>query len=285
MGAIPLGSQWHDDCYKRGKNGIGAGQIVADHAGRMEGNRRQTIFDGADKELWVGIHSLIMEGSRMKEDILEKGAILQADRTTYAVAPHIPGGFIRVADFRKLVDAAEKHKAVAMKMTSGQRIAVVGLKEEDLDAFWRDVEMNIGYAIGLCVRMVKFCPGTTYCRYGKQDAMAVGLKLDKRHHGRPLSAKFKVGVAGCEYACNAPMFKEIGLIGFPDGWRVSVGGTCGAKPRLGNVIAEKLSDKEAIEMTGRVVDFFQTGGFHPKVRLGRIIDQIGLEEVKKAIRG
>ena len=43
-----------------------------------------------------------------KEDILEKGAILQRDNETYAVAPHIPGGFIRVDDFRKLLDTAEK---------------------------------------------------------------------------------------------------------------------------------------------------------------------------------
>jgi len=221
----------------------------------------------------------------MKEDILEKGAIIQADRETYAVAPHIPGGFIRVAEFRQLVDTAEKYKAVAMKMTSGQRIAVVGLKEENLDAFWEDVHMSIGYAIGLCVRMVKFCPGTTHCRHGKRDAMAVGLKLDKSHHGRMMSAKFKIGVAGCEYACNAPLFKEIGLTGFPDGWRMSVGGTCGARPRLGDVIAEKLGDSEAIELTDRVIDFFQKGKFQQKVRLGRIIEKIGLAEVKKAILG
>ena len=40
----------------------------------------------------------------MEVDILEKGAILQRDKETFAVAPHIPGGFIRVADFRKLLE-------------------------------------------------------------------------------------------------------------------------------------------------------------------------------------
>ena len=219
----------------------------------------------------------------MKEDILEKGAIVQAGQATYAVAPHSPGGFISVAQFRRLVNAAEKYEAVAMKMTSGQRIAVIGLKEESLDNFWRDVQMDIGYAIGLCVRMVKFCPGTTYCRHGKRDAVKVGRQLDKRHHGRALSAKFKIGVSGCEYACNAPMFKEVGLTGLPEGWRVSIGGTCGAKPRLGDVIAEGLTDGEVVDMTNRIVDFFENGKFPPKVRLGRIIDRIGLAEIKKAV--
>ncbi|MGD9366374.1 MAG: NAD(P)/FAD-dependent oxidoreductase [Desulfobacteraceae bacterium] len=220
----------------------------------------------------------------MKEDIFEKGAIIQRDKQTYAVAPHIPGGFISVADFRKMVDTAEKYHAEAMKMTSGQRIAVFGLQEKDLADFWKDVERNIGYAIGLCVRMVKFCPGTTYCRHGKQDAMGVGGELDRRHHGRVLSAKFKIGVAGCEYACNAPRFKEVGLIGLPDGWQISIGGTCGAKPRFGDIIAEGLDDDQALAATDAVIKWYESGDFKPKVRMGRIIDELGLDKVKKAIK-
>lgn len=219
----------------------------------------------------------------MKEDILEKGAIIQRDKKTYAVAPHIPGGFISIADFRKMVDTAEKYQAAALKMTSGQRIAVIGLQEKDLDAFWHDIERNIGYAIGLCVRMVKFCPGTTYCRHGKQDAMGVGAELDRRHHGRSLSAKFKIGLAGCEYACNAPRFKEVGLLGLPEGWQITIGGTCGAKPRFGDIIAEGLDDAQALEMTDTIIKWYEFGNFKPKVRMGRIIDELGLDEVKKAI--
>ena len=229
----------------------------------------------------VGI--LAMEAVKMKEDIIEKGAIIQRDKQTYAVAPHIPGGFISIGDFRKIVDTAERYHAATLKMTSGQRIAVIGVEEDDLTGFWNDVQRDIGYAIGLCVRMVKFCPGTTYCRHGKQDAMGVGAVLDGRHHGRPLSAKFKIGVAGCEYACNAPLFKEVGLLGLPEGWQISIGGTCGAKPRLGDIVAEKLNDTEAVEMTDKIIHWFETGDFKTKVRMGRIIDEMGLAEVKKAI--
>ena len=219
----------------------------------------------------------------MKADIPAKGAIIQRDRQSYAVAPHIPGGFIGIPEFRKMVDTAEKYHAATLKMTSGQRIVVIGLEEDDLDAFWKDIERDIGYAIGLCVRMVKFCPGTTYCRHGKQDAMGVGSELDRCHHGRPLSAKFKIGGAGCEYACNAPLFKEIGLLGLPDGWRISIGGTCGAKPRFGDIVAENLGDADAVELTGRIIDWFESGPFKPKVRMGRIIEEIGLDAVKKVI--
>jgi NAD(P)H-nitrite reductase large subunit len=220
----------------------------------------------------------------MKADILEeKGAILQQDRETYAIAPHIPGGFLDVVTFKRMVEVAEKFGASALKLTSGQRIAIIGLREEDLDAVWRDLEMSIGYAIGLCVRMVKFCPGTTYCRHGKQDAMGVGLKLDKLYHGYPLPAKFKIGVAGCEYGCAAPSVKEIGLKGMPDGWTLTAGGNCGAKPRFGDVLAEGLTDSEAESSVAGIIHFFESCDWAKKVRLGRVIDKMGLDEFKKAI--
>jgi NAD(P)H-nitrite reductase large subunit len=221
----------------------------------------------------------------MKADILvDKGAILQKDGETYAIAPHIPGGFIDVSMFVKLVDVAEKYHAAALKVTSGQRIAIIGIKEEELDAVWRDLEMSIGYAIGLCVRMVKFCPGTTYCRHGKQDAMGLGMALDRMYHGYPLPAKFKIGVAGCEYSCAAPLVKEIGIKGTPEGWSLTAGGNCGAKPRFGDVIAEGLDDHQVKRFVANIIHFFETCTWAKKMRLGRVIDKMGVDEFRKAVQ-
>ena len=66
----------------------------------------------------------------------EKGVIIQRDKQTYAVAPHISCGVVSPAALRKLADVAEKYKAAALKITSAARIAIVGLKEEDIDAVW-----------------------------------------------------------------------------------------------------------------------------------------------------
>ncbi len=218
----------------------------------------------------------------MKTDIVEKGAIIQRDRQSYAIAPHIPGGFLSLAAFKRLVEVAEKYHAAAMKLTSGQRLAIIGLREEDLEAVWQELDMPIGYAIGLCVRMVKFCPGTTYCRHGKQDAMGLGAELDRRYHGYPLPAKFKIGVAGCEYSCAAPAVKEIGLIGTSEGWTLLAGGSAGAKPRFGDLLATGLTDQEALTLVDRIIRFAEQVPTK-KVRLGRIIEQLGLAEFKRAI--
>jgi len=219
----------------------------------------------------------------MKEDIPEKGAALQRDHSTFAIAPHSPGGLISVNDFKKVVDVAEKYKASAMKITSAQRIAIIGVQEEDIDVMWKELEMAVGHIIGVCVRMVKFCPGTTWCRHGKQDAVGMGMKLDRLYHGYCLPAKFKIGVAGCKHACTAPAVKEIGLCGRSDGWTLMAGGNCGARPRIGDVIAKGIDDETAMDITQRIVAFFETCDWAKKMRLARVIEKIGFDEFKRAI--
>jgi NAD(P)H-nitrite reductase large subunit len=82
----------------------------------------------------------------------EKGAILQRDGQTYAIAPHIPCGVLTPELLRKLADIAEKYDAKALKITGATRIAIVGLKESDIDGVWNDLGMAAGAAVGLCVR-------------------------------------------------------------------------------------------------------------------------------------
>ncbi|WP_299982795.1 hypothetical protein [Desulfobacula sp.] len=43
--------------------------------------------------------------------------------------------------------------------------------------------------MGLCIRSIRTCPGTSFCKLGKQDAVGVGLKLDEKYHAYELPAK------------------------------------------------------------------------------------------------
>ena len=212
----------------------------------------------------------------MAEDLLAKGAIVQRDKETYAIAPHIPGGIITDFDLlRRLADAAEKYGVKAIKLTSAERFALVGLNPEDLDQVWQELGMVPGAALGLCVRSIKICPGTTFCRLGVQDAVGVGLKLDEKYHGMPLPYKFKIGVSGCANNCSEGSIKDLGLVGTAKGWRVLAGGyASGLRPRLADVIATGLSDDEALDLTERVLEWFKQAD--KKKRLGKVIDEIGL---------
>ena len=179
-------------------------------------------------------------------DLLEKGAVLQRDKETYAIAPHLTGGLVTPDQLRLIADVAEKYNAAAIKVTASQRIAIVGLKEEDIDKAWADLDMQPGAAIGLCVRSVKICPGTTFCKRGLNDSVGVGAKLDGLYHGQNLPNKLKIGVSGCPNSCSDSHTRDIGLIGTSKGWRVYVGGKGGRQPRLGDVLVPLVTDRKSV---------------------------------------
>ncbi|MFW5986964.1 MAG: NAD(P)/FAD-dependent oxidoreductase [Methanohalophilus sp.] len=217
----------------------------------------------------------------MSKDILEKGAILQRDRETFAIAPQTPGGIVSSDILRKIADTADKYGADAIKLTSAQRICIVGLKEEDIDNAWDDLGMKPGAAIGLCVRSIKICPGTTFCKRGQQDAVTLGLELDEIYHGMQLPSKFKIAVSGCMNSCSEPAVRDIGIMGTPKGYTLMVGGNAGIRPRLGDVIADELNDDEVKELVAKIVSFYKT--HTKKHRIGRVIDDMGLENFKREI--
>ncbi|RNI07279.1 nitrite/sulfite reductase domain-containing protein [Methanohalophilus halophilus] len=217
----------------------------------------------------------------MSKDILEKGAILQRDRETFAIAPQTPGGLVSADMLRKIADTADKYDAAAIKLTSAQRVCIVGLKEDDIDNAWDDLGMKPAAAIGPCVRSIKICPGTTFCKRGQQDAVTLGLELDEKYHGMQLPSKFKIAVSGCMNSCSEPAVRDIGIMGTPKGYTLMVGGNAGIRPRLGDVIADELNDDEVKELVDKIVSFYKT--HTKKHRIGRMIDDMGIENFKREI--
>ncbi|MEJ2589192.1 MAG: NAD(P)/FAD-dependent oxidoreductase [Deltaproteobacteria bacterium] len=213
----------------------------------------------------------------------EKGAILQRDKETYAIAPHIPCGVVTPDILRKLADVAEKYKAQAMKITGATRIAIVGLKEEDIDAVWKELNMGPGAAVGLCVRSIRTCPGNTFCKMGQQDALGIGMKLDAQYHGLDLPGKFKMAVSGCHINCAESWVRDVGLFGKPKGWTLVIGGNVGMNPRIAEELAVDLSDEEALNKISQVVDYYKENA-NKGERLGKMIDRLGFESVKAALR-
>jgi len=218
----------------------------------------------------------------MKKDILEKGAILQRDKETYAIAPHIPGGITDTATLRKICDAADKYKVQALKLTSAQRIAMVGIREEDLDAVWADLQQTPGAAIGLCGRSVKISPGTTFCKRGVMDSVGLGLKIDAIYHAMELPNKMKMGVSGCMLSCSEVWVKDIGVMGTPKGWKILVGGNSGMRPRIADVLVEDIAtDDEVLAIIDTIITFYK--GYGKKERLCRIVEQMGIEDFRKTV--
>lgn len=213
----------------------------------------------------------------------EKGAILQRDKQTYAIAPHIPCGVVTPELLRRIADVGEKYNAQAIKITGATRIAIIGIQEEDLDQVWQEIQLDKGAAVGLCVRSIRSCPGATYCRLAKQDALGIGMELDKHYHARSLPSKFKMAVSGCHLSCSESWVRDIGLIGLKDGWQVVIGGNVGTDPRIAQEVASGLEDADILEVVDKIVQCYQETAKKGE-RLGKTIERIGLEHFKTALR-
>lgn len=211
-----------------------------------------------------------------------RGALLQRDKKSYAIVPHVPGGIMSAAILRKIADVAEKYGAAAIKATSAQRLAIVGLQHEDVEKAWSDLGMDPAHAVGLCMRSVKICPGTTFCKRGQQDAVGLGLELDKKYHGMELPSKFKMAVSGCQNSCSEPAVRDIGIMGTPKGYVVMVGGNAGLKPRLGDRIASQMEPDQVTELVEKIINWYKENGKRNE-RIGELIDRVGLDTFKKGV--
>lgn len=223
-------------------------------------------------------------GRTKKGDLLEKGAIVQRDRRTFAIAPHLPGGLLTKETLLKYASLFDRYDVQTMKITGAQRIAVIGFTEDQLDRVWAELDMKPGAAIGLCVRSIEMCPGTTFCKLGQQDSMGLGLRLDEKYHGAELPGKLKFAVAGCSMNCAAAPVRDVGAQGRPNGWRVLVGGCLGPKPRLGHDLCTLQSDDEVVDLVDRIVEYFR-GAARRGERLGRMIDRVTMETFRQAVLG
>ncbi len=213
-----------------------------------------------------------------------KGAILQRDKKTYAIVPRIPMGVLTPEILENLAKVARKYQVRIIKITSGQRIALVGLKPEDIDNAWKDLAMEVGPAEGLCVHYVQACPGTETCKFGQGDSIGLASKIEKMYVGKEgiIPAKTKFGISGCKLCCGESYMRDIGVIAAPEGWIVVVGGNSGARPRIGEVVAEKLSEEQALELIQKCLDYYSKNA-KPKERMPRFIGRIGIEEFKKGV--
>jgi NAD(P)H-nitrite reductase large subunit len=216
----------------------------------------------------------------MRKNREDLGAIWQ-NNDRFGIAPHLPGGIVTAAELRKLADVAERFGSDVCKVTSAQRIAIIGIDENRIEEAWNELGMAPGAAIGLCVRSIKMCPGNRYCPYGQQDTIEAGLEMDRRFHGRKLPAKFKIAVSGCTRQCSENCIRDFGMMGFKDGWKITVGGNGGAAPRLALPLIKNLSDEQAITLCEKICDLMIAENV--SMRIGKWIEKIGLDTFKRTL--
>ena len=218
----------------------------------------------------------------MKASEVPAGAILQRDKKSFAIVPRIPGGLMSLEMLQKFTMVVEKYQIPLVKITSGQRIALVGMSADQLDDIWRDLGMDAGKATELCLHYVQACPGTTVCTFGVQDSLAFGIELENYFSGREFPAKVKIGVSGCPFSCTENYVRDIGVMGKKKGWTVTFGGSSTRSPRTGDVIGVDLTNDEVKALIDRSLDYYCEHA-RKKERTARFIERIGVDNFKAAV--
>ncbi len=177
---------------------------------------------------------------------------------TYSVVPRIAGGEITPDKLIVLGEVAKKYNLYT-KITGGQRIDLFGARVQHLPSIWKelvDAGFETGHAYGKALRTVKSCVGSTWCRYGVQDSVAMALYIENRYKGLRSPHKLKSAVSGCTRECAEAQSKDFGVIATENGWNLFVGGNGGMKPRHADLFATDLDDQTLIQYIDRFLMFY-----------------------------
>lgn len=201
---------------------------------------------------------------------------------TFSVVPRIYGGVTTPEELKRIADVAEKYHVPLVKITGGQRIDLLGVKKEDLPNVWKDLDMPSGYAYGKALRTVKTCVGNTFCRFGTQDAIGMGIAMEKKFERLNTPAKVKLAVSGCPRNCAEATIKDLGVVAIDGGWEIYVGGNGGTRVRAADLLTKVKTEEEVLEWTAAYLQYYrETANFNE--RTAEWLQRIGLPLIKEVL--
>lgn len=201
---------------------------------------------------------------------------------TYSVIPRMWGGETTASELRRIADVVDKYKIPTVKVTGGQRIDLLGVKKEDLQAVWQDIGMPSGHAYAKALRTVKTCVGSEWCRMGTQDSTQMGKDLERAMWRMYAPHKVKFAVSGCPRNCAEAGIKDVGIIGVDSGWEMYVAGNGGIKTEVAHFLVKVKTAAEVLEYTGAFCELYRTEGWYLE-RTVHYVNRVGLDYVKKRI--
>lgn len=201
---------------------------------------------------------------------------------TYSVVPRIYGGITTPVDLIKIAEVAVKFDVPMVKFTGGQRLDLLGVKKEDLPKMWEELDMPSGHAYGKTLRTVKTCVGSTFCRFGTQDAIGMGIRLEKAFERLNAPSKVKLAVSGCPRNCAEATIKDFGVVAIDGGWELHIGGNGGVHVRATDLLCVVKTDDEVLEWASAFLQYYRENAVWNE-RTSTWVERVGLESIKQAL--
>jgi NAD(P)H-nitrite reductase large subunit len=202
---------------------------------------------------------------------------------TYFPMPGINAGMLTLEDLERITDLVRRYEIPMVKVTGAQRLYFQGLSPEKRAEIMQELELPEGLPhTRNRTHYVQACPGKTWCKYGTRKTEGMARALTEMKLDGPLPYKVKVGISGCRMCCCESWMRDVGLTAEKKGWRFSFGGNAAGHPRIGDLVADGLSDEEALNLIKKTLNFYlKTARF--KTRSARFMERIGIDELKKGI--
>jgi nitrite reductase (NADH) large subunit len=201
---------------------------------------------------------------------------------TYSVIPRMWGGETNSSELRRIADVVDKYQIPTVKVTGGQRIDLLGVKKQDLQAVWQDLGMPSGHAYAKALRTVKTCVGSEWCRFGTQDSTLMGKQLERALWRMYAPHKVKLAVSGCPRNCAESGIKDVGVIGVDSGWELYIAGNGGIKTEVAHFFVKVRTHEEVLEYAGAFLQLYREEGFYLE-RTVHYVNRVGLDYVKKKV--
>lgn len=201
---------------------------------------------------------------------------------TYSVVPRMYGGVTSSDDLRKIADVADKYKVGMIKVTGGQRIDLLGVNKEDLPKMWAELDMPSGSAYSKGLRTVKTCVGENYCRFGTQDSIGMGIRLERKFEGLNTPHKVKLAVSACPRNCAESGIKDVGVVGVEGAWEMYVGGNGGTHLREADLLFTFKTGDELVEMIGAFLQYYRESAKYLE-RTSAWVERLGINHIREVL--
>ena len=204
---------------------------------------------------------------------------------SYSVIPRMWGGTTTPQELLAIAEVARKYDIKEVKVTGGQRLALYGIKKQDLPAVWGELTkagLVSGHAYAKGLRTVKTCVGLEWCRFGTQDSTSLGKKLEHLTWGSWTPHKFKMAVSGCPRNCAEISIKDFGVLCVESGFELHVGGNGGIDLRGTDTLCHVTTEDEVVEYCGAFMQIYREEARYLE-RTAPWVERVGMEYVKARV--
>ncbi|KHF39104.1 nitrite reductase large subunit NirB [Halalkalibacter okhensis] len=201
---------------------------------------------------------------------------------TYSLTPQMYGGLTNAEELQKIADVLKKYQIPNVAITSEQRLHLTGVKKEDLESIWRDLDLPLSSTYGNTVQNIKTCIGETVCKCDKHSALNLAVKVEKKTDYLTTPYRIKIGISACMHNGAGSTTKDIGVIRFDRGWEVYVGGSSGRNARTGQLLCVAETEQEVYEIMIGFIQYYRETAKYAE-RSWEWIDRINLLHIREVL--